>query len=173
MTSDMAHHYVCKIASLEEMDRKWAYEIRQHPKNENWIIWKQEAIRNAQAGKSIPYYGVLDGTVICEATAVICPDAVQNSAGMMDEHTVYLCAFRTVKPFRGNGYFSKLLRFLLNDLKQKGFTNAVLGVEPKDEANKEMYRHWGFTEHIQSGTERFPDGTVIDVEYYVRQLSGG
>lgn len=162
--------YQCKIASLNEMDKKWDYEIAQHPGGTNWIIWKEEAISDFRAGRSIPYYGILDGTIICEATAMLDPASVQNSAGMMDETTVYLCAFRTIKEYRGKGYFSKLMRFMLNDLKQKGYTKAVLGVEPGEEKNKAMYQHWGFTEYIKTATEQYPDGTVIDVEYYERQL---
>ena len=167
---NMDDRYVCKIASLQEMEEKWDYEIKLHPGQENWIIWKAEAINNFQTGRSIPYYGILDGTIICEATAVIDPGEVQNSAGIMDETTAYLCAFRTIKEYRGKGYFSKLLRFVLNDLKQKGYTKAVLGVEPDDKMNKAMYTHWGFTEFIKSAEERYQDGTVIQVEYYWKQL---
>ena len=101
---------------------------------------------------------------------MIHPDAVQNSEGMIDGKTAYLCAFRTIKEYRGKGYFSRLLRFMLNDLKQKGYTKAVLGVEPGEEKNKAMYAHWGFTEFIKSATEQYPDGTVIDVEYYKKEL---
>ena len=162
--------FVCKIASFEEMNEKWDYEIKLHPGQENWTIWKAEAINNYQTGKSIPFYGILDGTIICEATAMVDPGEVQNSSGMMDETTAYLCAFRTLKEYRGKGYFSKLLRFMLSDLKQKGFTKAVLGVEPNDEKNKAMYTHWGFTEFIKSATEQYPDGTVIDVAYYGKMI---
>ena len=98
------------------------------------------------------------------------PASVQNGAGMMDDKTAYLCAFRTVTEYRGKGYFSKLLRFVQNDLKQKGYTKAVLGVEPDDKMNKAMYTHWGFTEFIKSAEERYPDGTVIKVEYYGRDI---
>lgn len=166
----IVNQYICKIASLEEMHQKWDDEIRLHAGEENWLFWKDEAIRNFRAGISIPYYGILDGTIICEATAVVSPDAVQNSDGMIGDRTVYLCAFRTVKQLQGKGCFSKLMRFMLNDLKQKGFEKAVLGVEPKERRNKERYQHWGFTEHIKTATEQYPDGTVIDVEYYGKQL---
>ena len=164
------HNYVCKIASLKEMEVKWDYEIKLHPREENWLIWKAEAINNFQSGKSIPYYGILDGTIICEATAFIHPDAVQNGVGLVDKNTTYLCAFRTIKEYQGKGYFTKLLYFMLNDLKQKGFTKAVLGVEPDDETNKAIYWHWGFTEFIKSASEQYPDGTVIEVEYYGKEL---
>ena len=164
------NNYVCKIASLKEMEEKWDYETKLHPGEENWLIWKAEAIKNYQTGRSIPYYGILNGTIICEATAVVDPGEVQNSAGMMDRKTTYLCAFRTIKEYRGKGYFSRLLRFVLNDLKQKGYKKAVLGVEPDDKKNKAMYTHWGFTEFIKSATEQYPDGTMIEVEYYGRDI---
>ena len=160
--------YICKIASREEMEQKWDYEIAQHTEKGNWIAWKGEAIENALAGRSIPYYGILDGTIICEATAVLKPDI-----GLPDGETdnmVELCAFRTNKEYRGKGWFSKLMDFLQKDLKQKGYTKAVVGVEPDEKRNREIYHHWGFTEHVYSGTETYPDGTVIEVEFFGKQL---
>ena len=39
----MAGSYICKIASIQEMNTKWEYEIS-HSENdkENWIIWKNK-----------------------------------------------------------------------------------------------------------------------------------
>lgn len=98
------------------------------------------------------------------------PEVVQNSTGLVDRHTVYLSAFRTISKFQGKGYFSKLFHFMIDDLRQKGFTKATLGVEPIEVKNKEIYTHYGFTEYIKSGKEYYPDGTVIDVEYYGKRL---
>ena len=163
--------YLCKIASLEEMNRKWDYEIEQHVHDrKNWIIWKQHSLENFQKGLTLPYYGILDGNIICEATAMLNPDAVQNSEGLVGDGVVYLSAFRTIAEYQGKGYFSKLIKFLLDDLKQKGFTRATLGVEPAEETNRKIYAHYGFTEYIKSATETYPDGTVIDVDYYGKTL---
>ena len=41
-----AKGYVCKIASAEELNRKWDYEIAQNPGDGNWLIWKEEAVEN-------------------------------------------------------------------------------------------------------------------------------
>lgn len=87
-----------------------------------------------------------------------------------EEGTAYLSAFRTVRQYRGRGYFSKLIRFMLEDLQQKGFVRAVLGVEPCEVLNRQMYHHWGFTEKMYTGTCTYPDGTVIKVEYYGKSL---
>ena len=46
-------NYVCKIASLEEMEQKWDDEIALHSEKENWIAWKSEAIEGARAGHSM------------------------------------------------------------------------------------------------------------------------
>ena len=167
----MPEQYICKVASPDEMERKWDYEIsRNADDRENWTIWKEEALANLREGKAIPYYGILDGSIICEATAVIDPDSAQNSEGLIDGHTAYLCAFRTNEPFRGRGYFSELFRFMMNDLRDRGYTRVSLGVEPADTKNKAIYMHYGFTGYIKTETEKYPDGTVICVEYYAKDL---
>ena len=35
--------YICKIATIDEMEVKWNYEIKKQ-KNSNWKIWKHESI---------------------------------------------------------------------------------------------------------------------------------
>ena len=157
--------YVCKIATLEEMNQRWDDEIRRHTEKGNWIVWKAEAIASARAGRSIPYYGVLGGAVICEATANLYPDFPRAA-----DRAVELCAFRTDREYRGKGYFSRLMDFLQEDLRQKGYRTAVVGVEPDDRRNRAIYRHWGFTDCVGSSTETYPDGTVIDVLFFGKQL---
>ena len=166
----MPGQYICRTASPEDMERKWDYEIsRNADDRENWIAWKKEALANFRAGRAIPYYGILDGEIICEATAIIDPEAAQNSCGLIDSRTAYLCAFRTNESFRGKGYFSGLFRFMTDDLRSRGYTRLTLGVEPEDQANKAIYRHYGFTELIKTDTEKYPDGTTVDVEYYAKE----
>ena len=167
----MTGPFICKIASPEDMEAKWAYEIARHEEDkENWIVWKRRSMENYRRGHTLPYYGLLGGHVICEATAMVHPRAVQNSDGLVDAQTVYLCAFRTVSEFQGKGYFSKLFRFMSEDLRRRGYTKATLGVEPDDGVNKARYAHYGFTQFIKSAQEVYPDGTVIDVEYYGKRL---
>ena len=63
--------YICKIATLEEMERNWNYLIEIHPDNNAWRIWKEKAIKDMQNGNTIVYYGILNGVIISEATAFI------------------------------------------------------------------------------------------------------
>lgn len=158
--------YVCKAASVDEMEAKWNYEIAHHKNNENWIIWKNEATERFNNGQSVTYYGILNGKIISEATALFDNDIVQNSEGLVSESTAYLCAFRTVKKHQGKGYFSKLFKFMTDNLKSRGYTKVTLGVEPSDSKNLAIYKKYGFNEYIKSAQEKYPDGTVIDVDYY-------
>ena len=163
-------NYICKIATIEEMNKKWNYEISIATKKENWIIWKEQNIKNYKKGKIIPYYGIINDQIICEATAVLTGDIVQNSNKLVDDTTAYLTAFRTNKEYEGKGYFSILYKFMEEDLKNKGYTVLTLGVEPEEIRNKEIYKHYGFVEHIKNAKEVYPDGTEIDVEYYGKKL---
>ena len=163
--------YVCKIATIDEMNDKWNYEI-EHASNDknNWIIWKKENIERFQKGLIIPYYGLLNEIIICECTAILDSSITQNSDGLVDEKTVYLSAFRTNKEYQGQGYFSKLFKFMIEDLKSRGYEKVTLGVEPDEKKNKVIYNKYGFIEHIKDGQEVYPDGTTINVEYYGKNL---
>lgn len=161
--------YICKIATIDEMQTKWNYEIKKN-KNPNWKIWKTQAIERVINGQSIAYYGILNGKIICETTAMLDKEVVQNDDGLVDNKTAYLCAFRTIEKYQGKGYFSKLFRFMINDLKSKGYEKVTLGVEPAELDNLKIYQHLGFNEWIKSAQETYPDGTVIDVDYYEMKL---
>lgn len=162
--------YICKIATIDEMECKWNYEVKKN-KSENWKIWKAEAIERVKNGQCIAYYGILNGKIICEATAMLDESIVQNSSDLVNDKTVYLCAFRTVEKYQGKGYFSKLFSFMIGDLKSKGYEKVTLGVEPSEAENLRIYKHLGFNEFIKSAQEIYPDGTVINVDYYGMELN--
>ena len=131
---------------------------------------KKNNIERCQNGFIIPYYGILDGKIICECTAALNSSVVQNADSLVDEKTAYLTAFRTITEYQGKGYFSKLFKFMIEDLKNRGYKKVTLGVEPEETKNKEIYFKYGFNEHIKDSKEVYPDGTEIDVEYYGKKL---
>ena len=151
----MAGHYLCKIASPDEMQRKWAYEIDRNVSDRgNWILWRETALANFREGRAIPYYGILDGEIICEATAVIDPEPARRSRGLVDEQTAYLEAFRTNEPFMGQGYFSRLFAFMLEDLRRRGYRRVTLGVERHEkQSNLHALRFYRVSDN---GTGKIP-----------------
>ena len=165
------NNYICRIGTLEDIINDFDYEIeRAVDDKDNWIHWKEEAIKRYKDGTAITYVGELNGEVISQAVATLDPNLVQNSEGLVDSTTAYLQAFRTKEEYQGQGYFSKVFRFMLNDLKSRGYKRVTLGVEPQEEKNKTIYKNYGFTEFIKSAPDYYPDGTSIDVEYYGKNL---
>ena len=166
-------NYVCKIASLEEMNTKWDYEIDNATDDKyNWTVWKKENISRFKKKYIIPYYGLLNGKIICECTAIINPKIVQNSDGLVDKETAYLTAFRTIEEYQGQGYFSKLFKYMIDDIEKRGYKRVTLGVEPEELKNKTIYKKYGFTNYIKTCKETYPDGTEIEVEYYSKTIGG-
>ena len=121
----MQEPLLCKIPTREEMERQWndALAAAGEAGRRNCTAWKEEAIRNVLQGYSIPYYGFCNGQIVCEATAMLHPGAVQNSEGLVGPGTAYLCAFRTLPAQQGKGYFSQLFRFMLAYLQKRGLTS--------------------------------------------------
>ena len=116
--------YICKIATIEEMEQNWDYLVEIHKDNNAWKIYKEESIKNMKEKNTIVYYVILNGTIISEATAFI--SNTDDTNELVNEHTSYLSAFRTRKEYQGKGYFSKLYNFMENDLKNRDYTKLVV-----------------------------------------------
>lgn len=147
-------NFICKVATREELLKRWEYLIKIHPEKNEWVRYRENAIRNFDNKSTISYLGFLDDEMICEATAYIKPSAfegdISDSYGLLNDNMAYLAAFRTNKEYEGKGYFSKLYRFIENDLKEKGYTELCLGVAPEEVRNIEIYFHLGFKNYIKT-----------------------
>ena len=166
-------NFTCKIAPLSDIEKRWDTLIKNHPDNPNWSIWKNDTIINNQNNSRISYYGYLDGEIISEATAIISPldTAISNSEKLISKDMAYLTAFRTDSKYQNKGYFSKLYKFMEEDLKNRGFTKLSLGVEPQEVKNMMIYFKYGFTNYIKTATETYPTGKTITVNYYYKEIN--
>ena len=55
---EFMENFVCKIPTIEEIIRKYDYEINNAKDDrDNWIIWKEEAINRIKNNLMISYYG--------------------------------------------------------------------------------------------------------------------
>ena len=150
-------NFICRRATREDVLKRWEYLVKIHPDNNAWKVFKEYAIRNFDDGSAIPYYGLLNDEIICEATAIVKPSGfdgdISEPDGLLTDKMAYLSAFRTDKAYEGQGYFSKLYKFVENDLKDMGYTELSLGVGPEDVRNIEIYFHSGFREYIKTTIE--------------------
>lgn len=172
----MNKEYICKIADLKEINTKWEYEIEKHPDDSRWKVWKEQFVESVKKGNRICYYGILNGKIISEATAIINSEDLKNNKELINDTTAYLVAFRTIEEYQSKGYFSILYNFMEQDLKFKGYTKLILGVEPCEEKNKKIYSKWGYTNLVKIDIEEYPikEGETeperIVVEYYSKDI---
>jgi len=166
----MLENYKCVIASKSQIIEKWDEEIKRHNYSEEWKIYKEQSLSNMDS--RIVYMGLLDGKIITEATAIISSKdkCMENKDDLVDNGKAYLSAFRTNKEYENQGYFSKLYKFMENDLKKKRFKSLTLGVEPCETRNIQIYFKCGFTKYIKTDYEYYSNKEKILVNYYQKDL---
>lgn len=164
-------NYKCVIASKELIIKKWDEEIIKHSNCDLWKSFKEESLKNLDT--RLVYMGLLNGNIITECTAVISANDlnIQNKDNLVGEKKAYLTAFRTKKEFENKGYFSKLYKFMEEELKMRGFKSLTLGVEPCEVRNMQIYFKWGFIKYIKTDYEYYPNGERILVNYYEKELN--
>lgn len=170
------NNYKCVIADKQLLNQLWNEKIKNHNNSEMWIKWKKIALRNYKT--RITYVGLLDNKIITEATAIISDKDLdmQNKENLIDEKTAYLTSFSTNKEYEGKGYFSKLYKFMENDLQNKGFETLTLGVEPCETRNIQIYFTLGYTNYIKTAYEIYPSEKgkkteKIIANYYSKKLN--
>ena len=96
---------------------------------------------------------------------------ISEPSGLLSDKMAYLAAFRTNKEYEGQGYFSKLYKFVENDLKKRGYTELSVGVEPGETRNVQIYLHLGFVEHIKTIVERdnLKQGEEV-IDFYKKKI---
>lgn len=156
-----------RIATVDEVAKQFDWLIDTHENKEQWQEWKNCFIRRINNGTYVPYYGFIGDTCICEAYAVY---KTTNIPELTENNKIYFTAFRTRPEYRNQGYFSKLYRFMLDDLQKKGYNTFTIGVESTELENKLRYTHWGFTKYITSEVDEYSDGSMHIIEYYEKVI---
>lgn len=164
------NNYVCRIASIDDVIKKYDNEIENTKDKSSLELDKKSMIERIDSGRVISYYGLLDDKIICEANAVILPPTNDNSNILFENNSAYLYNFKTTYEYQGKGYFSKLFKFLIEDLKKRGYEKVTLGIEDGEIKNKEIYSHYGFNELLKKENYEYPNGKVVEVEYYRKSL---
>ena len=60
--------YECRPATMDDLERIWAKNIRQHPEDPRWIRWREEYIGYNRSGQALSCVVVCDGDPVGEGT---------------------------------------------------------------------------------------------------------
>lgn len=140
--------FSCHRASLTELETIWDHNIRTHPQDSNWVLWKEQFITYNRTGMARTYVITCQGHPIGEATLLICPDcaAIRGRLDLADGvRTANINALRIEKAYEGHGYVSRMIRQIEQEAADAGFTRITIGVEAKQTRNLGIYLHWAMT----------------------------
>ena len=162
--------YICKIATLDDIIQKYDMEIKGCDDSTKLTEWKQIAIERYKSKSTITYIGLLNNNIISECSATLNPSVIDNGLDLSNSDTAYLHGFYTHKEYQDQGYFSLLFKYMINDLKKRGYKKVTLGVVSDDEKNKMIYNKYGFTNYIKTVRETSDAGDIVKVEYYWKKI---
>ena len=156
-------------ATLEDLERVWAYNMAMNPDEPRMQRWKESYISRNVEGRAATYVVVINGEPVGEVTLDYHADAYGNPElrkYLADgKNTGYLTALRIRKEFEGQGHISRLMRFVEQDAAKMGFSTLSIGVEAAETRNLAMYLHWGYNQFLISEQ----DGEEL-VLFYAKQL---
>ena len=120
------------------------------PGNEElWIKYKEQRLKQLD-NKEIDIYVIEnEETFIGELTVnYISHDLLAET---IPNVRVYFEAYRIDKKYQGNGLGQKLIEYVINDLKERSYSEFTIGVEEDNERAKHIYFKYGFTKAIDYG----------------------
>ncbi len=145
--------FICKKASIADLNKYYDDKLVWAENKELIILSKKEAPTGIEDGSQMVYVGKLDGKIITQARIIVRVkegEHTRNYSQFVGNGSVYSCDFVSEEDYRGKGYFSKLHRFIENDMKSKGYKKMVVGVEASNERNIAIYKHLGYENFIKT-----------------------
>ncbi len=131
-----------------------------------WLKYRQKRLMEFKNKEIDTYVIEYNNNFIGEITVnYVCHD-LQTEA--IQNQRVYLEAFRLDKKYQEKGLGQKLLKYVLDDLENCGYTEFTIGVEENNEIAKHIYFKFGFTEKIDIGHGDEFDPT--DYILYMRKI---
>ena len=116
----------------------------------------------------IKYVGLLDNNIV--SSLIANTNVEETKKGIDGKYIVYINQFNTKEEYRNKGYFSKLLKYALEDLKNKGFKMATLGVNSERKKLIEFYKSYGFDDYYGNMLYTNESGEQELINYYANKL---
>ena len=116
----------------------------------------------------IIYQGFLSNQVVSQLVANT--KGEKAKLGIDGKYIVYINDFKTKEEYRNKGYFAKLLKYALEDLKEKGFMMATLGVNSERKELIEIYKKYGFDKYNSNMPWVNANGEEELIYYYANKL---
>lgn len=158
-----------RIATAEDLEQLWTYNITRNPDEPAWVRWKEQYIGYNRGGQGITFAVVCGGEAVGEGTLLLWPgcSAIQGRLDLADGKTVgNVNALRIRKAYEGQGHISRMVKMLEEHARSLGLERLTIGVEANEARNLAIYLHWGYNRLVRWEEE---DGALI--LYYEKNLT--
>ena len=157
-----------RIATTEDLEQLWAYNIAQNPHEPAWVRWKGEFMAYNQKGQAVTFAVVCNGEAVGEGTLMLSPECkpVRHHPELADGKTVgNINALRIRDAYEGQGHISRMMKVLEAYARSIGLKKLTIGVEASETRNLGIYLHWGYDTLVSWEVE---DGVLV--LYYEKAL---
>ena len=159
----------CSIATLKEVKKRWQGIIYDNLDDNRYNLAADEFIEEIKKGTRVTYIAKFNDLIVCDLTVIVKEEGIlhesQNTKELVSQDKAFICGVRTDKEFENRGYFSKLYKYMENDLKNKGYKKLTISVENNNTRAKEIYKHLGFTNFMRTENN---NGHIF--EYYYKDI---
>jgi len=150
------HEFQYKLATREEITKRWDKNIADNPSDEEWVKRKAIGLENFD-DEDFKKFVIMHGD-----------DPIGEGTLIFEEDNVDIQALRIDKHYEGQGHISKLVKVMEQYARDNGCTNATIGVEPNETRNMSIYFHWGYTNFEKAEMKLRDDEPFI--LYYSKKL---
>lgn len=163
--------FVYRIATIEDLEQVWNKDIKRHPDDNRWAIWKIEYIEYNKNNEAKTFVAVNEnGKVISQLTLVLKENVkdVKGKRKLCDGKSIAnFNAFRTDKKYQGQGHISRLVRLAEDWAIKNSIKKITIGVEASNSKNISIYFHLGFTEFVMYEFDEEENELIL---YYSKDL---
>lgn len=164
----MEKEYVIRKISSSEFDKlKGLFDVRSVEDEKMWEKYRSIRLKQFEENDTDIYVIDCGERFIGELSANYSAHSLKSEA--IPNQRVYLSTFRLEKKYQGVGLGQRLVKFALDDLEGRGYSEFTIGVEEDNEVAKHIYFKFGFTEAIDIG--KGDEFDPSDYTLYLRQLS--
>ena len=159
-------------ATIEELEDWWNKRISKDPKNNSWVVWKNNFVEENKSGKRKTFFAFNNKKYIGQGTLLF----ESEDKVMIGNKKAEVIKLEIIKEERAKGIATKIFNTLKDYTKSVGIKTLTIGVEPCEIRNMQIYFHWGFTNYLQCITETYPpendkvDGEIITVLCYSQDI---
>lgn len=151
-----------RVERLAEQDLNILTELFDYHDVEQMILECTQEMRNHR----IDFFVLFERSVLIGELHVMYENDDESYA--VRGRRAYLYAFRIREGYQNMGYGKKLLREVISDLREKGYTEFTVGVEDENEKAIHMYQSLGFNELLLRTQEAY-QGDVYEYNLYLKR----